>query len=152
MSGLREITPLTRRQELFLGDLCKARSLAEAAKAAHVSEATARRWLALPPVQDAYRDMRRQLVESAMTGLQAASRAAVAALVRNLAPDVPATVQVRAAATILTFATQAVEVADVLARLDELEQRVAEQQEQQQQAQPFGRSGVAAGRMGCHHG
>jgi hypothetical protein len=148
MGGFRtEAETLTRPQERFLAELCTARSIIDAAKEARVSETTARRWLTLPHVQDAYRDMRRQLVESAMTGLQAASRAAVATLVRNLAPDVPATVQVRAAATILTFATHAVEVADVLARLDQLEQRVVEQQ---QQAAPFGRAGVAAGRMGRH--
>jgi hypothetical protein len=147
MSGLREMTPLTRRQDAFLADLCKAKSIADAAKAAHVSEATARRWLALPHVQDAYREMRHQLVESAMTGLQSASRAAVATLVRNLSPNAPPSVQVRAAEAILAHATQAVEIGEVLSRLERIEQRVVEQQQQQQQASPFHRGGLPTGNV-----
>jgi hypothetical protein len=138
MSGLREITPLTRRQDAFLSELCKAKSIAEAAKSAHVSDATARRWLDLPHVQSAYRDMRRQLVDDALAGLQSASRAAVVALVRNLSPSAPPSVQVRAAEAILLNATQAVEIAEVLSRLQRIEQRVAEQQKGPQ----FHRNGV----------
>jgi phage terminase small subunit len=154
MSGLQKNDAdgltLTRRQELFLGELCKARSIADAAKAARTSETTARRWLALPHVQTAYRDMRRQLVDDALAGLQSAARAAVVALVRNLSASAPPSVQVRAAEAILTNATQAVEIAEVLSRLERIEQRVVEQQ----QASPFHRGGgiPGAGRVRPLHG
>jgi hypothetical protein len=69
---------LTAPQARFLSELVKARSVLDAAKASHTSETTARSWLRLPHFQAAYRALRLELVESAIIGLQQASRMAVA--------------------------------------------------------------------------
>jgi hypothetical protein len=128
MAGLGAKTEtLTAPQARFLAELVKARTILDAAKATGTSETTARRWLALPHVQAAYRAMRHELVDSAVTGMQNASRAAVATLVKNLTAESPAA-QIRAAQVLIENVIQATQMDLVLERLGRLEERVAEQQ------------------------
>jgi hypothetical protein len=117
---------LTPKQEQFLAALLTNPTIAQASQVAGVSEATARRWLAQPAMQTAYRAARRQSVEQALSVIQAASSMAVAALLRNLkAPS--AAIQVRAATTILELGIRAVELADLSERLEALEETLERQ-------------------------
>ena len=72
---------LTRKQEALVAALLTEPTHAAAAATAGVSEATLHRWLRLPEFQAAYRRARRQLVESAVGRIQAATGQAVDALV-----------------------------------------------------------------------
>lgn len=126
MSGIDE--NLTSKQEAFLAALLSAPTHAEAAKVARVSEATARRWLTLPHVRAAWLDMRRQVVDQALLTVQTATTEAVATLRACLAPDMPPGVRVRAATAILETAVRAIELNDLDARIEQLEQALEEQQ------------------------
>jgi hypothetical protein len=112
---------MTRRQEAFLSVLLAQPTIAAAAKTANVPETTARRWLREPDFVRAYRDARRQSVEHSTAIIQAATSAAVAALLRNVREDAPAALQVRAAAVILEHAARAVETVDLAERIEALE-------------------------------
>lgn len=97
-------------------------TIRDAAKECNISEPTLWRWLREAAFQTAYRQARRQLVEQAMGELQAACTEAAATLRRNLTCGM-ANVEVSAAKTILDQAVKAVELADMEARLEELERR-----------------------------
>jgi hypothetical protein len=127
MSGSRGHTEsLNPRHERFLLELCGGKTIAGAAKAMGITEATARRWLAIPAVQSAYRAMRHELVESAVRAMQQASRAAVATLIKNLTAQSPAA-QIRAAQILLEMTIAATQMEAVVERLERLEERVAGQ-------------------------
>lgn len=130
MSGTGE--NLTRKQEALLTALLTSATLAAAARTASVSEATARRWLALPTVRRAWLDMRRQTVDQALTTVQRATDTAVATLIACMAADMPPGVRVRAATAILETAVRAVEVSDMAARVEEMEAALAEYQDSRQ--------------------
>ena len=117
---------LTRPQERLIAALLTARTIGDAARAAKTSEPTARRWLALPHVRRAYMDARRQVVQQALATAQAATRAAVATLLDCMQAKHPASVRVRAATAVLELAVRAVEVDDLAARVEQLEQLMAE--------------------------
>lgn len=119
MSGAGE--NLTAKQEAFLAALLVAPTVTEAARVANVAESTARRWLAQPLIHRAWLDRRREVVDQAMTGVQLATRAAVATLLDCLKPKYPAAVRVRAATSLLDTALRSVEIGDLAARIEELE-------------------------------
>ena len=131
MSGSDE--KLTAKQEAFLAALLTAPTIGEAARAAKIADATARRWLAQPTVRAAWLEMRRQVVDQALMGVQAATAEAVATLRACLADDMPPSVRVRAATAILDTAVRAVEINDLAERIEQLEQALAEQSEQASQ-------------------
>lgn len=124
---------LTAKQEAFLATLLTVPTLAQAARRAKISEPTARRWLAQPAVRAAWLDMRRQVIDQAMTIAQIATRAAVTTLLDCLKPTYAAGVRVRAATTILDTAMRAVEIDDLAARIEQLEKALEEQRETQSQ-------------------
>ncbi len=114
---------LTAKQERFLAALLVAPTVAEAAKVAGVADSTARHWLTQPHIRRAWLDRRREVVDQAMTGIQLATRAALATLLDCLKPKYPAGVRVRAATAILETAIRTVEIGDLAARIEELEGR-----------------------------
>jgi hypothetical protein len=116
---------LTPKQSALIAALLTETTVSAAACKAGVSEATARRWLAQVAVANAYRDARRQIVEQALVVLQRATNGAVLTLLRNLSATTPEAVQVRAAGMILDYAVRAVEISDLAARVDQLEQLIA---------------------------
>src|SRR5258706_6531710 len=120
---------MTRRKEALISVLLAQPTIAAAAKTANVPETTARRWLREPDFVRAYRDARRQSVEHSTAIIQAATSAAVAALLRNVRESAPAALQVRAAAVILDHAARAVELMDLVARVEQLEATLREQVE-----------------------
>lgn len=129
---------LERRHEVFIAALLTEPTITAAAQRARISEATALRWLKLPDVSEAARSARRQVVEAAIAHLQGSASEAVEALRRNLAPETPRAIQVRAAVAVLQFATQAVELVEVLERVDRLEAALAHQSPQRQGVRPYG--------------
>ena len=82
-------TKLNRKQEALIAALLTEPTHASAATRAGVSEATLHRWLHLPEFQAAYRQARRQLVETAIGRLQQASGKAVDALERDCLASQP---------------------------------------------------------------
>lgn len=93
----------------------------EAAADCGISETTLWRWMQDEAFQAAYRKVRRQVVEKALSEIQAACHDAVIALRRNLTCGTPS-VEVSAAKTILDQAVKAVELVDMEERLEQLEQ------------------------------
>ena len=127
----RNTEELSPKQEALIAALLLAPSVADAARVAGVPHRTAKRWLALPHVRRAWLDARRQVVDAAMLTVQTSARVAVATLLACLKPTHPASVRVRAAATLLETAIRAVEVGDLAARIDELEALLAAYQDHQ---------------------
>jgi hypothetical protein len=118
---------LSRTQEKAIAALLSTRTIGEAAKVCGVNDATLWRWLQLPDFQAAYRAARRQVVERAITELQAATGEAVETLKRNLHCENPA-VEIRAAQIIIEQAIKGVELIDLQERVERLENLLAEQE------------------------
>ncbi len=117
---------LTRKHEQAIAALLSEPSIKAAAESCGVGEATLYRWLQLPSFAVAYRTARRQVVERAVSELQAACGEAVETLKRNLTCDIPG-VEVRSAQIILEQAVKGVELMDLQERVEALE-RLLEQQ------------------------
>lgn len=105
---------LARKQEALIAALLSEPTHAAAATKAGVSEATLRRWLALPTFQDAYRQARRELVEGAVGRIQAATGQAVDTLVAVARNGVKDGDRVRAAVALLDHAFRGLADADLL--------------------------------------
>lgn len=110
----------SRKEDAAIAALLTCSTLAEAARAAGVSEATLRRWMHEPEFSAQYRKARQQVVQQSIAVLQRATSAAVATLERNLGCAVPS-VEVQAARVILEQAFKAAELDDLMERVEELE-------------------------------
>jgi hypothetical protein len=119
-------TKLNRKQESLIAALLTEPSHAAAAAKAGLSEATLHRWLHLPEFQAAYRLARRGIVETAIGRLQQSTGKAVEALERNLTCGHPGN-EIRAALGILDQAVKAVELIDLVGRVEELERQILNQ-------------------------
>src|SRR5687768_1104504 len=91
---------LSRTQERAILALLQEPTVAAAAEACGVGEATLARWLRLPAFQAEYRAARRQVVEHGLSQLQQLTSEAAATLRRNLGCGLPS-VEVRAALGVL---------------------------------------------------
>src|SRR5262249_42299657 len=111
---------LGRKKEQAIAALPAPSTIAEAAETAGIGEKTLRRWLHEPAFAAAYRTARRELVESAIVRVQQCSIQAVVKLHELMRTGSPG-VQLKAAASILTFALRAVEQDDILTRIELLE-------------------------------
>ncbi len=120
---------LTPKQELLLVALLATGEAKRAAERAGVSETSAWRWLQTDVFQSRYKAARRELVEVAMSQLQADCGAA-ARVLREIAEDasVLASSRVAAAKTILELSIRAVELSDLAERVARLEELLAEQE------------------------
>ncbi len=119
---------LTPKQELLLVALLATGEAKRAAEQAGVSETSAWRWLQTEAFQTRYRAARRQLVEVAMSQLQADCGAA-ARVLREVAEDasVLASSRVAAAKTILELSIKAVELIELQERIQRLEETITNQ-------------------------
>jgi bacillopeptidase F (M6 metalloprotease family) len=90
----------TANKEKALSALLESATITDAAKKCELSEKTLRRYLEEKEFSDEYAEARRQVVESAVTGLQNAANEAVETLRRNLNCDNPQA-EIRAAQLIL---------------------------------------------------
>jgi transposase-like protein len=122
-----EMKSLTPKQEKAIAALVSAATIKDAAEQAGVTTVTLWRWLQLPEFAGAWRAARRQLVERAVSELQAATGEAVETLKRNLHCENEA-VEVRAASIILEQAVKGVELIDLQERVERLETLLAEQE------------------------
>jgi len=111
---------LSQKQETAIAALLSAPSIKAAAIEAGIGEATLWRWLQLPDFQAAYRLARRQIVERAVSELQATCGESVETLKRNLHCEKPA-VEIRAAHIILEQAVKGIELMDLQERVERLE-------------------------------
>lgn len=98
-------------------------SAQDAADAAGVPMRTLTRWRSRPDFAAALESERRRLVKQSTDHLRAASVAAVATL-RDVMSDesCPAAVRIQAASYVLSYCYKAVELDDITARLDKLEE------------------------------
>ena len=119
---------LNRKQEQAIAALLSASSIKAAAAICDMAEVTLWRWLQLSDFQTAYRAARRQIVERAVSELQAACGEAVETLKRNLHCENPA-VEIRAAQIILEQAIKGVELVDLQERVEHLESLIETQEE-----------------------
>jgi DNA-binding MurR/RpiR family transcriptional regulator len=109
-----------RREEIAILALISEPTVVAAAKRAGVSEATLRRWLQDPGFAARYREARREVVDRAITRLQAAAVEAVETLRRNLSSGQPG-VEVTAARTLLEQVFRATELLELAERVEALE-------------------------------
>jgi phage terminase small subunit len=115
---------LTPKQEKTLVALLRFGEIKAAAEDAGVAEVTLHRWLKDEVFKTAYRAGRRELVDVAISGLQADAQVARTVL-RKIAEDVGASAAARvtAARTILEHSVAAVAVTDLLERIERLEKQ-----------------------------
>jgi len=118
----------SRKKEEAIAALLVHPTIAGAAKASGVSEASLLRWLKEETFATDYRTARRQAVEVAIGLLQKASGAAVATLVSIMQDgEKPGSVRVSAARSVLDMAFKGMELQDMEVRLGVLETALAEQ-------------------------
>jgi molybdenum-dependent DNA-binding transcriptional regulator ModE len=123
-SQVRGHVGLSRKQDELIAALLTAGSIEEAAQHVGLGYRTVHRWLREDgDFQDAYRQARRQVVAQAQAQLQRATGKAVATLVAVMEDaETPAAAKVTAARTILEQAIRAIELDDLEARIQALEQ------------------------------
>jgi hypothetical protein len=130
MSEIQDATATERKQDRAIIALLSEPTVEAAARAADIAPATIWRWTRQADFRARLRDARRAVVEGAIGRLQQAATEAVSTLQRNLTCGTPS-VEVRAATAILDQAVKAVELFDMVERLEELEARLAARAEGQ---------------------
>jgi transposase len=115
----------SRLRERAIAALLSAPSLEQAAKKAGVSKATLHQWMKEAEFKAALRTARQEVLEAAVSRLQAVTNEAVNTLQRALTCAVP-TVEVSAARAILEYSFRSQELEDLEARLTSLEERLKE--------------------------
>src|SRR5262249_54898686 len=111
---------LSRRQERLIAALLTEPTHAAAAARTGVGETTLHRWFRLPAFQAAYRQARRAIVEGAIGRLQQSASKAVQTLERDLDCGHSSN-EIRAALGLLDHAVKAIQLLDVVERVEELE-------------------------------
>jgi hypothetical protein len=121
--GEQALSRARTRQEQAIVALLEHPTLEKAAGALSVSDVTLWRWMQKVEFQEAYRKARREAFSQSVARLQHASQAAVGTLLRVMTDRVaPAASRVRAADVVLHTALRGMEMEDLEARLDRLEQ------------------------------
>jgi hypothetical protein len=114
---------LNAKQYRALAALVSEPTIRQAAKVAGVPEKTLFNWLKNADFDTAYRTARRESVQQATARLQYASSAAVSVLCQLMANTAThASIRLSAAKTILELSIKTLEIDDLAARLEALEQ------------------------------
>lgn len=116
---------LTAKQHKAIAALMSSTTIVKAAAAAGVNERTIYTWLEDTAFDAAYRAARREAVQQAIALLQKGSSNAVGVLFTLMSTGSP-TVKLGAARTVLELSIKAVELEDIMARLEALEAAHAE--------------------------
>jgi hypothetical protein len=116
---------LSRKQEQAVAALLNCPSIARAAEAIGVSARSLRAWLKEPQFAAAFRQARQEVVEVAIGGVQQLTGAAVMTLQEALS-DGNLNERLRAVSLVMNHALKGLETADMLARLEAMEQRLTE--------------------------
>lgn len=123
---LEPICELSSAQEQSILALLTEPSIAAAASKAGVGERTLHRWLRQADFANEYRRSRREAFAQAIGLTQRSSAGAVAVLLRIMHdPKATWSSRVNAASHILRFARESIELDDLVARIDALEQFAA---------------------------
>ena len=120
---MKENANTNLRQEPAIVALLATPTIGSAAKAAEISGVTLWRWMKESEFKANLRAARRAVVEGAIGRLQQSATEAVNALQRNLSCGTPS-VEVRAATAILDQTIKAVELFDMVERVEQLEARL----------------------------
>jgi hypothetical protein len=126
MAGPASI-PLSPKQEQALLALLNETSITKAAEHAGVGERTLYRWLEEPAFRRQYKEARRTAFDQAIGLTQRCAAGAVQTLAKVMAdPKSPASARVAAAAALLRFGREALELDDLAQRIEVLERAEAE--------------------------
>ena len=121
------MTELTEKQELAIAALLSSATIGAAATKVGVTARTLNEWGRQEHFAAAYREARRQAVNQAIARLQRSSSDAVAVLCTLMkSTRVAPAVRLAAASKVLDLAIRAVELEDVMARLEALEAKHAQ--------------------------
>ena len=122
----RRETPetLTRRQRAVLPYLLTAQSLEEGCRKARVSKTTVYAWLKEPDFQAELKRLRQALVDEAFERLKAGMTQAVDKLLELLQAEGQLGIQLRAAQTLLDHGIKVIELQELEARLETLEEQL----------------------------
>ncbi len=116
---------LTKRHEQAIVALLNEPTLPLAAKAAGIGRRTLNRWLADPVFSRAYRHARREAFSHAVALTQRYAPVAVNVLAKIMADaSTPTHARVTAAATLLRFGREGIELDDLAARIESLESAI----------------------------
>ena len=119
---------LSRKQERAIVTLLNEQTISRAASAAGVNERTLYRWLREPGFARAYRDARREAFGQAIALTQRYAPLAVNTLAKVMSDaNAPASAKVTAAVGLLRFGREGIELDDLAARVEALEQAAAAQ-------------------------
>lgn len=119
------VSKLTAKQEAAISALLSSSTIKDAAKLAGVGEATIFRWLQQQDFQTAYREARKQSVNHAIAQLQRACSEAVGTLRAVMKDEAsPPSSRVSAAKAVLETSIKAVELEELIGRVEELEELV----------------------------
>jgi hypothetical protein len=111
-----------RRMDQAIMALMQHSTLEKAAATLDISDVTLWRWMKKEEFQEAYRKARREAFSQCVARLQNAASAAVSTLLRVMTDkDAPAASRVRAASCVLDNALKGMELEDIEARLQKLE-------------------------------
>lgn len=116
---------LTRKKEKAIKALLECETHTEAAKAAGIAEITLYRWMQEADFREAFRNAKRRVLDQSITKLQKATGKAIKALLAVVEDEkAPASARVSGAKVILETAVKAIEIEDLEARVEKLEQSV----------------------------
>lgn len=116
---------LTAQQEQAIAALLTEPTVTKVAAVVGVSDRTVHRWLDDPAFSAAYRHARKQVFQQAMSLTQKYVPYAVQALAKVMSDaGAPHSAKVSAASALLKFSREAIEIDDLQARLEDLEQKI----------------------------
>jgi len=115
----------SRKRELLIAALLTEKTIGGAAAKVGIGENTALRWMQDPDFQEDYREARKMAVSQAISQLQQSTTDAVQTLREIMAnKKAPASSRVTAARTVLDSSLKAVELEDLVARVEALERKI----------------------------
>jgi hypothetical protein len=114
----------SRKQEQLIAALLSHPTIEAAAKSVGIADKTAWRWMKLPEFQATYREARREAMRQTTARLQEAATEAVDALRQVQRAGESESARLSPARTVLEQAFKAVDLEDVQARLETLEQAI----------------------------
>ena len=119
---------LTRNQEKAIAALISCPTIPEAAVSIGIGEATLFRWLKNPRFKASYRRARHQVVSLAIGHLQTKITKAIDTLLEVAGDkEAPSSARVAAARAIVDQSLRAVEIGEIEARIERLENRLKEE-------------------------
>lgn len=124
---MNEIERLPKKQQSAIVALISHRTIEEASKAAGVGRTIIFRWLQNDDFQAAYRQARAEVVRHAIAQAQSACSEAVTVLKEiMISAESPASTRVSAAKAVLETSLKAVELEDIISRIEKLEDKIQE--------------------------